>query len=134
MTETYTSAGVSVGRNPASSFRICGKTLPSFTEEIVRIARNIWPRKTDFEFSLATGASERTARNWLEGSTSMSVNHAAALLHGEHGYQFARALLGGAKWWDDVEPAVEIARLEAEQERVRERIAALKQSYRRADA
>lgn len=60
-----------------------------------------------------TGATDRTARNWLSLKREISADALAALLRTEDGLQILEAVMGDARpaWWRRVKRASQLATL-----------------------
>lgn len=69
--------------------------------KIVSVIRDAWPKKTSAHVAHLTGVSERAVKFWLAGETRMSLEHVAALLRTDAGYEILAAIMGDAKpeWW-----------------------------------
>ncbi|RAI33734.1 hypothetical protein CH340_11340 [Rhodoplanes serenus] len=92
--------------------------------------RRLWPAKASLELHFAAGCSVRHAERILSGKCGLSLEHAQALLHSEHGLPVLRELMRGCRerWWLDIEARLEIADLERRQAALR---ASLDQQERR---
>lgn len=62
-------------------------------QEVMRVARILWPQKTAAELALRTNVSQRTAENWLSLSTGISGAALSALIVSEEGLHFLEALM-----------------------------------------
>jgi hypothetical protein len=67
----------------------------------MRVARALWPLKTDLELAARTQASDRMARYWLQNRFNISADDLANLLRSDEGMQVLEAVMGEArpKWW-----------------------------------
>lgn len=65
-----------------------------WADQILSVARAIWPAKTAQHLAFHTTVSERAAEFWLAGKYDMSLAAARELLRSEHGYEFLTALVG----------------------------------------
>lgn len=73
-----------------------------FLDDMLAVARRIWPAKTAANLAAAAGVSERAAQFWLAGETGMTLAAARELMRSEHGYEFLVAYVGadcGAAWF-----------------------------------
>ncbi|CAN7380519.1 hypothetical protein LJR220_003381 [Bradyrhizobium sp. LjRoot220] len=79
-------------------------------QRLMKVISDLWPKKTAAHVAHFTGVSERSVRFWLALSTRMSVEHAAALLRTDEGYQILEAVMGDsqAEWWLDTKVAAEL--------------------------
>ena len=68
---------------------------------IVKVARELWPRKTTNVLADMTGVSERAVKYWLSGQTCMSLENVSDLLRSDDGFEILRAVMGEAspRWW-----------------------------------
>lgn len=109
-------------------FRRFGRGLPP-AQAIARVARLLWPIKTDRELAVRTGTSDRACRDLLSGRGGMSLDAVAKLLHSEDGREFLFALMGDASpaWIKQLEIHVDICETRFALEEQRLRIAALEQ-------
>lgn len=112
--------------NMEEVFRGSGRSLPP-NEAIARVARALWPVKTDLELSIRAGTSDRACRELLAGRGGMSLEAVANLLRSEDGLEFLMALLGDASptWRRLLEDCIDISMTRAELEAQRNRIAEL---------
>jgi hypothetical protein len=62
-------------------------------QEVMRVARSLWPQKTANELAYRTGVSQRTAENWLSLSTGISGPALSALIASEEGLHFIEATI-----------------------------------------
>lgn len=103
-------------------FRRSGTSLPP-SQAIARVARAIWPVKTDKELAVRTRTSDRAIRELLADRGGLSLVAVANLLRSEEGYEFLEALLGDASpaWRKKLELHVDIslARFAIEEQRRR---------------
>jgi hypothetical protein len=78
--------------------------------KIVSVIKSSWPKKTAAHVSFLTGVSERAVQFWLAGETRMTLEHVAALMKTEQGYQILAAIMGDCKqeWWLDTMTAAEL--------------------------
>lgn len=83
----------------------------------MRVARSLWPSKTDAALSSKTGASDRLCRYWLANKYNLSADDLAALLRSDEGFQILEAIIGDAKpvWWRAFKRAVRRAELRRQQ-------------------
>lgn len=105
---------------------VSGKPLPLISVAM-RVARSLWPTKTEQALAHVTQRSERMCRYWLAERYGLSADDLAALLRSEHGFQFLEQLMGDARpaWWAAFRNQVEISELRRRQEDVRARLEAL---------
>lgn len=122
------SRGSMTGRGNASSgpeeaFRESGKSLPT-NSIVMRVARGLWPRKTDLELAARTTASDRMARYWLAERYRLSADDLAALLRSDAGLDILEAIMGDAvpAWWRRVKRAASLSALRRAQEEQRQKI------------
>lgn len=110
-------------------FRVSGRSLPPIAA-IARVARRIWPVKTDREMSLRTGTSDRACRDLLAERGGMSLDAITSLLKSEEGIDFLEALLGDATpaWRARLHRSIKLAELRQQLEEQRQRIAELELS------
>lgn len=123
-------ASIAQGKNAnlglEETFRRSGRTLPP-AQAIARVARAIWPTKTDKELSVRTDTSDRACRDLLAERGGMSLDAFVRLLGCDEGDEFLDAVLGDAEpaWRRHHERAVQLGRLREEIELQRRRIAEL---------
>ena len=86
------------------------KNVSAVYKQVIEIIKRAWPRKTSAHVSFLTGVSERSVQFWLAGETRMSLEHVAALLKTDEGYNILKAIMGDAKppWWIDTMMAAEL--------------------------
>ncbi|MBX3579970.1 MAG: hypothetical protein KF723_22430 [Rhizobiaceae bacterium] len=98
-------------------------------DRLVRVARAIWPVKTDLELAARTGTSDRACRDLLARRGGMSLEAVARLLQSEEGLEFLMALLGDASpgWRRDLEVHIDISLERFALEEQRRRIAGLEE-------
>lgn len=106
--------------------RVSGQGRP-LSQAIARVARSIWPTKTDIELRIRTGTSDRRCRDLLAGRSGMSLDAVANLLRSEEGFEFLLALLGDASpdWRRKLEVHIDISLTRFAIEQQRNRIAEL---------
>lgn len=96
------------------SFRSRGKKFPLNTA-IGAVLQAIWPLKRDMRLAAITGATDKTARNWLASQprAAISGDAIAKLLRTEDGLQVLEAIMGDARpaWWRKVQRASRLANL-----------------------
>lgn len=94
----------------------CGNDRRRFrpARAIARVARKLWPAKTAAHLAASSGASQRSAENWLSGCADPSGDNLAALLRSDEGFDFLSELMDGAetRWWRAVRLRVRLAELE----------------------
>lgn len=97
----------------------------------MRLARILWPAKTDLELSAITKASDRTCRYWLSRKTDLSADALAELLRSEHGLKFIEAIIGDArpKWWRAFKQSTELGLLRQRQEELRRELERVEREY-----
>lgn len=107
--------------------KFCTKSAVSFRafENLVRVIRAAWPKKTAACVAHLTGTNERTVQFWLAGNTRMSFDAVVALLRTEAGYEILDAVMGDdcrAEWWLVTQSAQNIRKsrkaIKREQERI----------------
>lgn len=107
--------------------KFCTKSAVSFRafENLVRVIRAAWPKKTAACVAHLTGTNERTVQFWLAGNTRMSFDAVVALLKTEAGYDVLDAVMGddcNAEWWLVTQSAQNIRKsrkaIKREQERI----------------
>lgn len=115
-------------RGVEETFRRSGRSLPPI-DRLARVARAIWPVKTDMELSVRTGTSDRTCRDLLAGRGGMSLDAVARLLQSDEGFEFLMALLGDASpaWRRNLEVHIDISLTRFALEEQRKRIASLEE-------
>lgn len=109
--------------------KFCTKNAVSFRafENLVRVIRAAWPKKTAAYVAHLTGTNERTAQFWLAGNTRMSFDAVVALLRTEAGYEILDAVMGDdckAEWWLVTRSAQNIRKSRKAIKREEDRIAA----------
>lgn len=111
MSETMAATRASGKCGGAETCTESGKLLPL----IVRVARALWPSKTEMELAVRTGASPRMCRYWLAQRYDLSADHLAALLRSDDGLKILEAIMGDAKpvWWKRFRRTVGMANLRA---------------------
>jgi hypothetical protein len=69
----------------------------------MRVARDLWPKKTAAELAARTQVSQRTAERWLALRTGMSDENIQALVQCDEGLAFLEAIMGDAtpEYWRD---------------------------------
>ncbi len=74
----------------------------------MRVARAVWPLKTDLALAEKTGVSDRMCRYWLASKYKLSADDLCALLRSDDGLSFLRAIMGDARpmWWKRFEQSV----------------------------
>lgn len=84
---------------------------------LMRVARSLWPSKTDVSLSVVTGTSDRMCRYWLSNKYNISADDVAALLRGEDGFKFLEAIMGESRplWWRDFKRATRRSELRRKQ-------------------
>ena len=124
MTAGSIAASGKANQGVEESLRPSGRDLP-LQQAIARVARAIWPTKTDLELAVRTGTSDRACRDLLANRGGMSLRAVANLLASEEGREFLEALLGDAspQWRKHLADHIEIAEMRAELEAQRQRIA-----------
>lgn len=71
-------------------------------DDMLAVARRIWPRKTATNLAAVAGVTERAAQFWLAGKCGMTLAAARALIRSDHGYEFLVAYVGedcSAPWF-----------------------------------
>lgn len=83
----------------------------------MRVARSLWPTKTDAALSAKTGSSDRLCRYWLANKYNLSADDLAALLRTDEGFQILEAIIGEAKpvWWQSFKRGVRRSELRRQQ-------------------
>lgn len=86
----------------------------------MRVARSLWPLKTDLALASKTGASDRLCRYWLQEKYNLSADNLVALLREDEGLQILEAVMGEAKpiWWRDFRRSVKRAELRRQQKAI----------------
>jgi hypothetical protein len=94
------------------------------TDEVMRAAQAIWPRKTAAELSVITGSGVRACEYWLSRKTEMSADALVALLRSESGLEILEAVIGDARpsWWKAFARTIELSRLRKAQDDTRRRL------------
>ncbi len=90
----------------------------------MRVARSLWPLKTDLALAERTGASDRMCRYWLASKYSLSADDICALLRSDDGLQFLEAIMGDAKpvWWQRMKASANRAALRRAQKQLQKQI------------
>src|SRR4051812_44170624 len=85
---------------PARTFQDRATKLPT-NFIVMRVARSLWPSKTDMALASKTGTSERMCRYWLSNKYNLGADDLAALLRSDEGFHVLEAIIGDAKpvWW-----------------------------------
>ncbi len=67
----------------------------------MRVARALWPSKTDMALAHRTGTSDRMCRYWLANKYNLGADDLAALLRSDEGFHVLEAIIGDARpaWW-----------------------------------
>lgn len=83
----------------------------------MRVARSLWPSKTDMALASKTGTSERMCRYWLSNKYNLGADDLVALLRTDEGFQILEAIMGDAKpvWWAGFKRGVKRAELRRQQ-------------------
>lgn len=91
---------------------------------VMRVARKLWPTKTDMALAHRTGTSDRMCRYWLAEKYKLSADDLAALLRSDEGFQYLAAIIGDAHpvWWMSFKRAVRRAELRRQQKALQEAI------------
>lgn len=120
-----------IGTEPSKTGgeKYCTKSAVSFRafENLVRVIRAAWPKKTAACVAHLTGTNERTVQFWLAGNTRMSFDAVVALLKTEAGYDILNAIMDNdckAEWWLVTQTAQDIRKSRKAIKREQERIAA----------
>lgn len=131
MRKPYLSVVADANPGPASPCRDQAKDFPT-NSIVMRVARALWPLKTDMALAAKTGASERMCRYWLAQRYDLSVDDLVALLRGEEGLQFLQAMMAGARptWWRRFKRTARLSALRAAQEKQRREIEQLELEFR----
>ena len=97
----------------------------------MRAVHAFWPNKTSLELRVATGASERMIRYWIENKYSLSAGDLAGLLRTEAGFAVLENIMGAAKptWWKRFKKSVALSMLRAEQAAQRKRLEQLEMEF-----
>lgn len=95
--EAYRAAPLDWAKTAATNFR----NAFSLNDAVARVARALWPAKTDIELAIRTGLSDRACRNWLADRCGISGDALAALLRSDDGFAFLEEIMGDARpeWW-----------------------------------
>jgi hypothetical protein len=114
MPKAYAAKAGSSNSAPERTFRGRGKKFP-LNVAIGAVLQAIWPLKRDMRLAAITGATDKTARNWLASQprTAISGDAIAKLLRTEDGLQVLEAIMGDARpaWWRKVQRASRLANL-----------------------
>lgn len=91
---------------------------------VMRVARTLWPTKTDLALADKTTASDRMCRYWLSNRYSLSADGLAKLLQSDEGFQFLEAIMGDARpvWWKRVKQSAQRAALRRAQNELQKQI------------
>lgn len=94
------------------SFQDQEASLPT-NSIVMRVARALWPSKTDMALSHRTGTSDRMCRYWLSEKYKLSADDLAALLRSDEGFEYLTAIIGDSKpvWWRAFKRSVRRAEL-----------------------
>ncbi len=108
---------------PERSFQNTESSLPS-NSLLMRVARSLWPLKTDLALAERTGASDRMCRYWLASKYSLSADDVCDLLRSDDGLQFLEAIMGDAKpiWWKRMKASANRAALRRAQKVLQKQI------------
>lgn len=79
----------SVGESPSPK-----RSDLRWIDDMLAVARRVWPTKTAWHLASEAGVSERAAQFWLAGETGMTLANARELIRSEHGYEFLLAYVG----------------------------------------
>jgi hypothetical protein len=95
-------------------------------DKIIKVISARWPKKTPAHVAHLTGVSERAVQFWLAGTTRMSLEHVAALLRTDAGYEILEAVMGdsSAEWWIVTRSAQSVRKSRKAIKKEQERIAA----------
>lgn len=87
---------------------------------VMRVARSLWPTKTDIALMQRTGASDRMCRYFLANKYNLSADNLADLLRSDEGFQILEAIIGEAKpvWWRAFKKSVRRAELRRQQKAI----------------
>ncbi len=97
----------------------------------MRLARVLWPAKTDLELAAITKTSDRTCRYWLSRKTDLSADALVELLRSEHGLKFIEAIIGDAKptWWRAFKRSTDLALLRQRHEEIRRELERVEREF-----
>lgn len=100
-----------------------GRIFPT-NLSVMRVARALWPRKTDLELAARTGASQRLCRYWLSQKHTLSADALANLLRDDAGFAVLEEIMGDEcpVWWKRFRRVQGIAALRRDQEAQRKRL------------
>lgn len=126
MSESGVAAAEKSNPGLAEDLRRFGRSLP-LGPAIARLCRLLWPVKTDAEFALRTGLSQRTARDILAERAGLSGEALAALLRSADGFVVLETLMGTATppWWRRFKRQTQLAEVRQLQDAARRRLEAL---------
>lgn len=95
-------------------------------KKIISVINATWPKKTPAHVAHLTGVSERAVQFWLAGTTRMSLDHVAALMRTDAGYEILEAIMGDCKaeWWIVTQSAHSVRKSRKAIKKEQERIAA----------
>ncbi len=111
------------------SIRTSGRFRP-LSQTIPRLARVLWPAKTDAELASRTGTSDRRCREFLAERAGLSAEALAALLRSDAGLEVLEALIGPARpaWWQRFRRTIELGSMREEIEMQRRSIEAAREA------
>lgn len=123
MTTASLAAAGNANSGSEGVFRRSGRSLPP-SVAIARVARKMWPTKTDKELAVRTRTSDRTCRELLAERGGLSLDAVANLLKSEEGQEFLDAILGEASpvWRQRLARGIAISKMRDELEAQRKRI------------
>lgn len=114
MRKAYSRPAGSPTLAPETSFRRRGKKFP-LNYAIAAVLKHCWPSKRDLRLAEISGATDKTARNWLAARprTAISADALAGLLRTDDGLDVLEAVMGDARpaWWRKVQRASKLANL-----------------------
>lgn len=84
-----------------------GKTF-HMSGEFADISRKLSPKKTEFNIAAITGATDRSVRNWMDGSSVPSGAAMIEMLNDERGFEFLKVFAGKAPWFPKFAAAAEL--------------------------